>query len=72
MLVKHARKPTFQGAFAESILVEKDMFILKYNPDLEPYQPSTSTRRKENVSKPTPQNKDPYDMDNMKKLLQNI
>ena len=53
-------------------MVEKDMFGLKDNPNLESDQQSTSRRRKENVSKPTPQNKDHYDMDNMKKLLQNI
>ena len=72
MWVKRDRKTTLQAAFAEAVLVEKDMFGLKDNPDLEPDQPSTSRRRQENVSKPAPQNKDPYDKDNMKKILQNM
>ena len=48
------------------------MFCLKANPDVQGYQPSNSRRWQENIHKPTPQNKDPYDMDNMKKLLQKI
>ena len=35
MWVKCARKLNMQGAFREAILVEKDMFGLKYNTDLE-------------------------------------
>ena len=69
MWVKSARKPTMQGAFVEAVLVEKDMFSLKDNRNLKSDQPSTSRRRQENVSKPAPQKKYPYDMDNMKKLL---
>ena len=56
----------------ESILVEKDIFFLKDNPDVQADHPSISRRRKENLPKPTPQNKDPYYIDNMKKLLQKI
>ena len=48
------------------------MFFLKDNPDVQIDQTSTSRRRQENIPKPTPQNKYPYDMDNMKKILQNI
>ena len=72
MWVKRAHKTTLQEAFSEAILVEKDMFFLKDNPDIQIYHPSTSRRRKENVPKTAPQNKDPYDMENMKKLLQKI
>ena len=45
MWVKHAHKLTLQGAFVEAVLVEKDMFGLKDNPNLEPDQPSTYRRR---------------------------
>ena len=54
MWVKCAHKPTLQGAFAKDFLVEKDMFNFKDNPDLGPDQPSTSRRRKENISNPHP------------------
>ena len=72
MWVKHAHKTTLQVAFPEAIIVEKDMFGLKDNPHQEPNQHSTYTRRKKNVPKPTNLNKNPYEMDNMKKLLENI
>ena len=54
----------------EAVFVEKDMFSFKDNLDLGLDQPSASRRMKENISKPTTQNKDPYDMDIMKTLLQ--
>ena len=63
---------TLQLAFAEDVIVEKDMYGLKYNLDQEPEWPSTSRRRKEHVLKPTNLDKDPYEMDNMKNLLQRI
>ena len=72
MRVKRAHKTTLQKDFSEAILVEKNMFFLKDSHDSQEYQPFTSRRSKENFPKPTPQNKDPYDMDNMKNLLQNI
>ena len=59
MWVKHAHKTTLQESFVKAIIVEKDMFGLKSYPYQEPDQPSTSRRRKENVSKPTTLNKDP-------------
>ena len=72
MWVKRDLKTTLQEAFLEAVLVEKDMFSLKDNPDTQKDQPSTSRRRQDNSPKPTPQNKYPYEMDNMKKILQNI
>ena len=63
---------TLQLAFAKDCLVEKDMYGLKYNPDQEPERPSTYRRRKQNSLKPTNLDKDPYEMDNMKKFLQRI
>ena len=48
------------------------MFRLKDNPYMQAYQPSTSHRRQENFPKPAVQAKYPFEMDNMKKLLQNI
>ena len=48
------------------------MFFSKDNPYSQSNQPSTFRRRKSNFPKPTAQTKDPFDMDNMKKLLQNI
>ena len=48
------------------------MFFLKENPDVQADHPSTSRRRKENLPKPTPQNKDPYDMENMKNIFQKL
>ena len=48
------------------------MFCLKDNLDAQADQPSISRRSQENFPKPTLQNKDPYDMKNMKKLLQKI
>ena len=66
MWFKRTHNPTLQGAFVEAILLEKDMFGLKDNPDLESDQPSPSRRRKDNAPKPIPKNRDSYDMDNMK------
>ena len=66
MWVERAHKTTMQEAFSEAILVEKDMFCLKQHLDVEADQPSTSRRRQENFPKPTPKNKDPYEMDNMR------
>ena len=48
------------------------MFCLKYNLDIQTGQPSTSYKKQENLPKPTTQNKDPFEMDNMKKFLQKI
>ena len=48
------------------------MFYLKDNPDIQTDHPSTSRKRKENFPKPVVQTKDPFELDNMKKLLQNI
>ena len=65
MWVKHAHKITLQAGFAEAVIVEKDMYGLKDNPDQEPERPSTSRRRKEHVLKPTTLEKDLYAMDNI-------
>ena len=59
MWVKRAHKITLQEAFVEAVIVEKDMYELKDNPDQELEQPSTSRRRKYHVHKPTTLNKDP-------------
>ena len=48
------------------------MFCLKDNTYIQTNQPSTYHKKQENLPKPTTQNKDPFEMDNMKKLLQNI
>ena len=72
MWVKRDHKTTLQEEFLEAILVKKDMFCLKDNLDAQTDHPSTYRRRKENIPKLTPKKKYPYDMDTMKKLLQNI
>ena len=72
MWVKCAWKTTLQVAFVEAVIVEKDMYGLKDNLEQEPEWPSSSRRRQEHVPKPTNLDKYPYEMDNMKKLLQRI
>ena len=72
MWVKCSHKATLQLTFTEAVIIEKDMYGLKDNPDQETDQPSTSRRRQEHVLKPTTLEKDPYEMDNMKNLLQRI
>ena len=72
MWVKRAHKNTLQEAFSKAILVEKDMLFLKDNLDAQADYPSTSRRRKDNTPKPTTQTKDPFELDNMNKLLKNI
>ena len=51
---------------------EKDIYGLKDNPNHEPKRPSTSRRRKEHVPKPMTLDKDPFEMDKIKKLLQRM
>ena len=53
MWVKCAHKETLQLTFIEAVIIEKDMYGLKDNPDQEPEQPSTYKRRQEHVIKPT-------------------
>ena len=73
MWVKRTHKMTLQLSFIEDCLVEKDMYGLKENTNQEPKWPSTSSRRgKQNVPKSMTLDKDPYEMDNMKKFLQRI
>ena len=48
------------------------MLFLKDNLDAQADYPSTSRRRKDNTPKPTTQTKDPFELDNMNKLLKNI
>ena len=61
-----------QHAFAEACLVEKHNYGLKDNLNHEPETPSTSMKRKENVTKPMTIDKDRYEMENIKKLLQRM
>ena len=72
MWVKRAHKTTLQLYFTEDYLVEKDMYGLKENTNQEPKWPSTSRRGKQNVPKPMTLDKDPYEMDNIKKLFQRM
>ena len=72
MWVKRGHKTTLQHTFPEDFLVEKDMYGLKDNRYHEPERHSTSKRRKEHVCNPTTLDKDPYEMDNIKKLLQRM
>ena len=46
MWVKHAHKTTLKETFVEDVIVEKDMYGRKDNPNQELEQPSTSRRRK--------------------------
>ena len=48
------------------------MLFLKDNLDSQADYPSTSRRRKDNTPKPTTQTKDPFELDNINKLLKNI
>ena len=72
MSVKCAHKTTLQLSFTKDYLVENDMYGLKENTKQEPKWPSTSRRGKQNVPKSMTLDKDPYEMDNMKKFLQRI
>ena len=69
MWVKRAHKETLQEDFCEAIQVEKDMFCLKDNPDTSSEQASTSCKKIDNFAKPTTMSQDPFNMNDMKKLL---
>ena len=53
MWVKRAHKNNLQEDFTKIILVEKDMFCLKYNPNIQTDQPSASCKKKDNFLNPT-------------------
>ena len=72
MWIKRDRKGSLQEAFVEAIQVEKDMFCLKENPNTPAEQASTSCKKIENLLKTTATNLDPFDMTEMKKLLQKM
>ena len=72
MWVKRARKETLQETLCEAIQVEKDIFFLKENPDTSTEQASTFRRKIENVPKTTATNSDPFNMSDMKNLLQKM
>ena len=72
MWVKRARKETLQEAFAESIQVEKDMFFLNENPTTLAEKASTSYGKIKNFPKTTATKYDPFNMFDMKKLLQKM
>ena len=72
MWVKRDRKETLQDAFYEAIQIEKDMFCLKDNPGTSSEQEFTSHNKVENPSKPAATSQDPFNMSDIKKLLQKM
>ena len=71
MWVKRARKESLQEDFSKSIQFEKDIFYFKENPNTSSEQASTSHKSIDNAPKPTT-TQDPFNMSDMKKLLQKI
>ena len=61
-----------QEVFAEAIQVEKDMFFLNENPTTLAEKASTSYGKIKNFPKTTATNFDPFNMSDMKKILQNM
>ena len=72
MWVKRARKESLQNVFSEAIQVKKDMFYFKDNPDTSFEQYYTSRKRIQNAPKPTTTAQDPFNMSDVKKLLQKM
>ena len=72
MWVKRARKEYLQDAFFEAIQVERDMLYLKYNPDSTSKQAPTSCRKTDGSLKPANTSQCPFNMSDMKKLLQRM
>ena len=72
MWVKRAHKDSLQDAFSKSIQVERDMFCLKDNPDTTFEQVSTSHRKSESSPKLAASSQDPFNISEVKKLLQII
>ena len=72
MWVNRAHKESLQDAFSEAIQVERGMFCLKDNSDTSSEQASTSPKKVENFPKPTATSQDPFNMKDMKKLLQKM
>ena len=71
-MVKGACKETLQEAFIEAIQVEKDMCFLNENPTTLAEKASTSYGKIKNFPKTTATNFDPFNMSDMKKLLQKM
>ena len=72
MWVKRALKESLQDVFFEAIQVERDMFCLKDNPDTTSEQVSTSSRKSDRSPKPTITSQDPFNMSEVRKLLQRM
>ena len=71
-VVKRAHKETLQKVFAEAIQVEKDMCFLNENPTTLAKKESTSYGKIKNFPKTTATNFDPFNMSDMRKLLQKM
>ena len=72
MLVKREWKDSLQDAFFEAIQVKRDMLCLKDNPDTTSEQGSTSRRKSDSSHKPIATSQDPFNMSEVKKLLQRM
>ena len=72
MWVKRACKESLQDTFSEAIQVERDMLCLKDNPDTTSVQVSTLRRKSDSFPKPAATSQDPFNMSEVKKLLQRM
>ena len=72
MWVKRAHKETMHKDLCEAIQEEKDMFCLKDNHDTSSEQASTSCKKVDNFPKSTATSQDPFNMNDMKKVLQKM
>ena len=71
-MVKRARKETLQETFCKAIQVEKDIFFLNENHDTLAEQASISCGKIKKFPKTTATNFDPFNVSDMKKLLQKM